>query len=158
MPVFVSFAIAEWMLLTETGSFTCLLGFIGVIVVSLVAGIFPVLLLVASRRKGEHIPRPASRLLGNPVLLGTIYVLFLAGLLLHGLVIWESPLLRAGALFVFVATIVMTVVMYLTGSFARRLNINVRDDPGRSRTSFAVTSNGREARTQDTVSSSAVIT
>jgi hypothetical protein len=90
-PVFVPFAAVEWMLITGSGSFAGLLGFIGVIVVSLVAGIYPVLLLVASRRKGDYVPMVVHRWLGHPVLLAGLYLVFLGSLLLHGLVIWDDP-------------------------------------------------------------------
>jgi hypothetical protein len=50
-----------------------LLSFLGIIVVSLVAGIFPLLLLIASRRKGDYVPRTVYRPLGHPVLLGGLY-------------------------------------------------------------------------------------
>jgi amino acid permease len=144
-PIFVSFAATEWMLLTGSGSFAGLLGFIGVIVVSLVAGIFPVLLLVASRRKGDYLPRVVHRPLGHPVLLAGLYLLFLGSLLLHGLVIWKQPWLRTGAVLVAAGIAVMTVRMVRTGTFSRRLNIEVRDDQGQGRTFFTVTANGREA-------------
>lgn len=148
LPVSVVFVITEWMLLTDSGSFAGLLGFVGTIVVSLVAGIFPVLLLIASRRKGEHVSATASRFLGHPLLLGAIFLLFLFAILLHGLVIWEAPLLRGGALFMGAAIVVMTIVMARTGSFARRLTIEVREDHGQGRTFFAVTASGRESKSE----------
>jgi amino acid permease/predicted transcriptional regulator len=144
-PVFGCFAATEWMLLTGSGSFAGLLGFSGVIVVSLVAGIFPVLLLVASRRKGDYLPRVVRRRLGHPVLLAGLYLLFLGGLLLHGLVIWKQPWLRAGALLVAAGIVAMTVRMLRQGTFRRRLNIEVRDDQGRDQAFFTITANGREA-------------
>ena len=49
------------------------------------------LLLIASRRKGERVPETVYRFLGNQVLLGIVYVVFLLSMLLHGLVIWEVP-------------------------------------------------------------------
>jgi amino acid permease/predicted transcriptional regulator len=150
-PVFVSFAVTEWMLLTGSGSFAGLLGFIGIIVVSLVAGIFPVLLLVASRRKGDYVPRVVRRALGHPVLLTGLYLLFLGSLLLHGLVIWKAPWLRAGAVLVAAGIVVMTVRMVRNGTFRPRLNIEVREDQGQGRSFFAVTANGREATSHITL-------
>ena len=141
-PVFAAFAVTEWMLLTGSGSFAGLLGFIGVIVVSLVAGIFPVLLLVASRRKGEHTPRPVHRLLGYPALLGGVYLLFLGSVLVHGLVIWKEHWLRAGAVLVAAGIVVMTVRMVRNGTFSGRLNIEVREDQAEGRMSFAITADG----------------
>jgi hypothetical protein len=142
-PVFVPFAAVEWMLITGSGSFAGLLGFIGVIVVSLVAGTYPVLLLVASRRKGDYVPMVVHRWLGHPVLLAGLYLVFLGSLLLHGLVIWEQPWLRAGALLVAVAIVVITVRMVRSGMLSPRLNIEVRDDQGRG-ARFSVTANGQE--------------
>jgi hypothetical protein len=150
-PIFVSFVATEWLLLTGSGSFAGLLGFIGVIVVSLVAGIFPVLLLVASRRKGEYVPMVARRRLGHPVLLAGLCLLFLGSLLLHGLVIWEQPWLRAGAVLVAAGIVVMTIRMVRTGTFSPRLNIELRDDQGRGRTFFTVTANGRESTSRVTL-------
>ena len=52
-------------MLTGSVSFAGLLSILGVIVVPLLGGIFPVLLLVASRRKGERVPEAAYRFLDN---------------------------------------------------------------------------------------------
>jgi hypothetical protein len=144
-PVFVCFAVTEWMLLTGSGSFAGLIGFIGIIVVSLLAGIFPVLLLVASRRKGDYIPRTVHRLLGHPLLLGAVYLLFLGSVLVHGLVIWKEPWLRAGAMLVAVGIVAMTARMARSGTFSRRLNIEVREDQAEGRASFAITAAGQES-------------
>jgi hypothetical protein len=150
-PVFASFAVTEWMLLTGSGSFAGLIGFIGVIVGSLVAGIFPVLLLIASRRKGEHIPRPVHLRLGHPMLLGGLYLLFLGNVLVHGLVIWKEPWLRAGAVLVAAAVVAMTARMVRQGTFSPRLNIEVRQDKAEGRTFFAVTADGQESMSNVTL-------
>jgi hypothetical protein len=150
-PVFACFAVTEWMVVTGSGSFTGLIGFIGVIVGSLLAGIFPVMLLVASRRKGEHMPRPVHRLMGHPVLLGGLYLLFLGNVLLHGLVIWKEPWLRAGAVLVAAGIVAMTARMIRNGTFNRRLNIEVREDQAKGRTSFAVTAGGQESASHITL-------
>jgi amino acid permease/DNA-binding transcriptional ArsR family regulator len=150
-PVFACFAVTEWLLLTGSGSFAGLLGFTGVIVVSLVAGIFPVLLLVASRRKGEYMPRLVHRLLGHPVLLGGLYLLFLGNVLVHGLVIWKEPWLRAGAVLVATGIVLMTARMIRSGTFGRRLNIEVREDQAEGRTFFAVTADGQESASNITL-------
>lgn len=76
-PVALAFLVAEWLLLTETGSFATLLSIAGVLSVSLIAGVFPVLLLAASRRTGEYVPDVVYRFLGYPVFIASIYLLFL---------------------------------------------------------------------------------
>jgi amino acid permease len=144
-PVFACFAVTEWLLLTGSGSFAGLIGFIGIIVVSLLAGIFPVLLLVASRRKGDYIPRTVHRLLGHPLLLGGVYLLFLGSVLVHGLVIWQEPWLRAGAVLIAAGIVAMTVRMARNGTFSRRLNIEVRENQAEGRASFAITADGQES-------------
>jgi hypothetical protein len=149
--VFACFAATEWMLFTGSGSFAGLIGFIGVIVGSLLAGIFPVMLLVASRRKGEYMPRPVHRLLGHPILLGCLYLLFLGNLLVHGLVIWQEPWLRAGAVLIAAAVVAMTACMIRQGTFSPRLNIEVREDKAEGRAFFAITAGGQESTSNVTL-------
>ena len=143
-PVAAGFLLAEAMLLSGTGSFAGLIGFIGVVVMSLLAGIFPVLLVAASRRKGEHVPRATAGFLGHPALLTVIYILFLAAILVHGLLIWSDALRRVVALLVAAVVVVMTAVLTRRRGFARRMTIEVReelDDGGRAL--FSVTAGGR---------------
>ena len=139
-PVAAAFLLAEGLLLTDSGSFTGLLGLSGVLVVPLLGGIFPVLLLVASRRKGERVPEAVHRFLSNPVLLGSIYALFLASIFLHGFVIWSDPLQRGLALLV--GVMVLGITLAMRGALARRLVIELREDEG-EQLIFSVTAAGR---------------
>lgn len=127
-PVAAAFLGTEWMLLSGTGSFAGLLAFAGVVVVTLLAGTFPVLLVVASRRKGSTVPSSTAGFLARPVVLACVYVIFLLSVLLHGLVIWEGVLLRTGALLVSAGIIALTVLMWRRGTFTHRLTIEVVDD------------------------------
>ena len=122
--------VAEWMVLTGTGSFAGILGFLGVMVHSLMSGIFPALLLVASRRKGELVPGVSYRALGHPLIIGGIYLLFLSNLFLHGLVIWEHPLQRAGGVLVGLLMLVVTAAMIRRGAFGPRVVVELRQDLG----------------------------
>src|SRR5919204_2137767 len=97
-PVLVAFGVAEWLLLMGTGSYARLISIAGVLSVSVFAGIFPVLLLVASRRKGDLVPTAVYPLLGHPLVVGGTYLVFLGIILLHGLVIWQDALERTLAL------------------------------------------------------------
>lgn len=145
-PVAAVFLLTEWLLLTGAESFTEPLSFLGVIVISLLGGTFPVLLLRASRRKGEIVPGLVYRWLGHPLILTGIYLLFLANLLVHGLVIWQNPVERAAALAAGVLMIVATLLMVRRNAFAPRAVIELKEDqrePGRS--AFAVTSRGQPA-------------
>ena len=134
---------SEWLLFRGSGSFTGLLGLIGVIIVPLLAGIFPVLLLLASRRQGERVPTAFYRALGNPVLLVFVYVVFLASIFLHGLVIWTNPLERVLAGATGVMVVVMTLAM--RKAFVRRTVVELRQeerDDG-EQGFFSVTTAGR---------------
>ena len=146
VPVILVLLVAEWMVLTDTGSFAGILGFIGVMVHSLMSGIFPVLLLVASRRKGELVPGVSYRALGHPLVIGSVYLLFLSNLFLHGLLIWEHPLLRVGGVLMGLLMLAVTVAMIRSGAFAPRVVVELRDDrrpDGQSL--FAITAGGRPA-------------
>jgi amino acid permease len=135
-PIVAVFLLTEWLFLTGAESFSRPLSFLGVIVVSLLGGIFPVLLLASSRRKGDLLPGRVYRLLGNPLVLTCIYLLSLSSLFLHGLVIWEGPVERAGALAVGVGMLVLTAVMARRGAFAPRLVVELRDGEGEEGEAF----------------------
>jgi amino acid permease len=127
-PIVAACVCAEALLLTGFGSFTGLLSFVGVVVVSLLAGVFPVLLLIASRRRGELVPGVVYRLLGHPLLLGVVYLIALGGVLLHGLLIWDHALLRAGALFAATLMVVMSVLLVRGGMFRGSADALVKDE------------------------------
>jgi hypothetical protein len=130
-PVVMVFLLVEWLLLTDAESFAEPISFLGVIVVSLLGGVFPVLLLVSSRRKGEFVPGVVYRVLGHPLLITSIYFFFLASIFLHGLVIWEGPVERVGALLVGVLMLGVTIAMARGGAFAPRMVVELREEQGR---------------------------
>jgi amino acid permease len=147
VPVAVNFLLIEWLLLTDQASFTAPLGFLGALIVPLLGGIFPMLLLTASRRKGEYVPQAIVRFLGNPLVVAGVYLLFLGGIFLHGAVIWSDPLLRAAAVLVSLFILIMTAVLVRRGIFAPRMVLELRDDcrPS-SQPLIAVTSAGQPAQ------------
>jgi hypothetical protein len=131
---------------TGQDSFAGVLSIVGVLSKSVWAGFIPILLLVAGRRKGELVPGIVVPLLDNPIVVGGVYVLYGGVLLAHGLVIWEDPWQRAAALLTAAAVLGVTVAIVRGGAFARRVVVELRDDPrpgGRS--GFAVTAVGRPA-------------
>ncbi|MEA2972142.1 MAG: hypothetical protein QOG82_600 [Actinomycetota bacterium] len=146
-PVTGAFALAAWMLATGSGSFAGLIGFVGVIVVSLLAGVYPVLLLASSRRRGEYTTAATGRIRGHPVVLVAIYVLSVASVFLHGVVIWDDPWRRAGGLLAGIGILVLTVAVWKGGAFRRRLVVEVRavDDEPADRAYFSMTAGGQPA-------------
>ncbi|MBN1889378.1 MAG: hypothetical protein JW850_15390 [Thermoflexales bacterium] len=143
-PVLAAFLLTEWALLANSSSFSALFSFAGVIIVSLLAGIFPVLLLISSRQKGEFTPSVVYRVMGHPLILGGIYALSLASLFLHGVFIWQDPWQRAGALLIGAATVGLTVSMKRQGAFAPRVVVTLCEDQTKGgEVSFAVVANGQ---------------
>jgi amino acid permease len=145
-PVVLVFLATEWMLLTESGSFAGLLSFVGVIVVTLLTGIFPVLLLVSSRQKGERSPARVYSFLSHPVVLAVLYLFFLSSVVLHGLVIWDDLWERAGAVIVSAMILATTGAMKRRGAFTRRVTVEVRTDAEGGRTLFEISVRGRPLR------------
>ncbi|MCB0196774.1 MAG: hypothetical protein KDJ65_32780 [Anaerolineae bacterium] len=143
-PIVLVFLLAEWMSWTNTGSFTGILAILGIIVDSLMTGIFPVLLLVASRRKGELVPQVVHRFLGNPLLLTGIYLLCLFNLVFHALIIWQNPIQRLLGLVIALLVLGLTIAMIRRGVFSPRLIIELRDDQSRGgKSRVYVTANGQ---------------
>jgi hypothetical protein len=143
-PVVLVFLVTTWLLMRGDASFAGPLSFIGVVTVSVLGGLYPMLLLVASRRKGAYSPGLVFRLLGSLPVAATIYLLFLANLVVHGLIIWHNPVERFSALLVAVLVVGVTVVAIRSGAFARRVVVELREGPGaRAGAVFAVTACGR---------------
>jgi amino acid permease len=128
MPIVLIFGLAEW-LAAQGVSFAGPIGVLGVLAYSVLGGILPTMVLFASRRKGERVPGLAWRIVGHPVVLVAVYVLFSASFFVHGLVIWEDPVQRLTAVGVGGALVILTVLVVRAGGFAPRAVVEVRIDP-----------------------------
>ncbi len=145
-PLILLFLLTEWLLVKRLESFSQVVGFVGVVAVPVVAGVFPVLLLLASRRKGEHVPGFVLRFLAHPVVVSAIYLVSVGMLFLHGLLIWQDPFQRVLALLVGVVVLGTTYLMARQGAFARRLVIEIRQDSVKEDAgTFMVTDSGQVA-------------
>lgn len=120
---------------------------IGVLTVPLLGGIFPMLLVVAARRRGEYVPGRVIGFIGHPVVAALISATFLAGVLLHGLVIWEDPVERVLALAVAALMVALTAWMLRGPAFRRTAVIEIRGsaDGAPMNSAFSVTLAGRPA-------------
>lgn len=143
-PVAAAFLVTEWLLATDTGSFAGLLGFMGVTTDALLAGVFPVLLLISARRRGDYVPGRIYRLLGNRLLLAFVYVFALGAIFLHGLVVWTQPDERIAALLIGCLVIGLTVVLVRRGAFAPRATVELREDEEVRETTVSAVAAGRE--------------
>lgn len=148
-PVVVAFLVAEWLSITGQGSFAGLLGFVGALALPLLGGVFPVLLLAATRRKGDFVPGLVLRALGNPIILTGAYLLFVVCIFVYGLFIFEGIVERGVTLLAGVVTLGVTWVMLRRGALARRLVVELRQDQSLGGTSvISLTANGQPATAQ----------
>jgi hypothetical protein len=145
-PVAAIFLAIEWLLLTGQASFAGPLGFLGALVVPLLGGIFPMLMLAASRRKGELVPGVTLGFLGHPLVVVGVYLLFLVSIFLHGALIWSDPAQRLAALLVGLIVLGMTLVCLRRGMVARRVVVELRvDRSAGGRATYSIISSGRPA-------------
>lgn len=129
-PLFAIF-IAVVLLLNAGGiSFTEPLSVIGTITLPLLGGVFPMLLVVAARRRGDRMPGRVIGLLGHPLSALTIGGLYLFAVVAFGLWIWDDPIERAAALSVGAAIVVLTIVTWRRGAFVPRTVVEYRLEPG----------------------------
>jgi amino acid permease len=123
-------------------SFTAPLGYAGTLTVPLVGGVMPMVLIVASRRRGDHVPPVAAPLVGHPLAAALVAALFLAAVLVHGIVIWDAPLARAAAFAVAAVMVGAIVGAWRIGAFRPRAVIELRREPERDLGVIAVTAAG----------------
>ncbi len=144
IPIFLVFLLTEIVFLFSQQSFTSILGFAGVLGNSLVGGIFPVLLLISSRRKGEFLPNTVFEFLSSPWLMGGIYSFALSVIVSHGLLIWTNPLAKIGAFSIAFLSLGATLTMILTGAFIPRTFIEIQTNPADLQSSLLkITSGGK---------------
>lgn len=148
-PVVVVFLLAEWVSLTGFGTFTSLLSILSALMLPLLAGIYPVLLLAATRRKGDFVPEVVYRFLGHPFVLVITYLIFLSIIVIHGVYIWQGLVEQAGAWLVVLVVVGATIVMLRKGGLSSRTVIEVRKDQRENEPSgVAITSGGQPAQAE----------
>jgi len=130
LPLVAIFLIVEFLLSRGRISFTEPLNLVGTLVLPLLAGVFPMLLLVAARRRGERLPGRVIGPLGWPIVAVAIGAVFLFGVLSFGLWIWDAPLERAAAITVSGAMIVLAILSWRRGAFLPRTVVEYRVETG----------------------------
>jgi len=129
-PLVVIFAIVVVLLTSGSISFTDPLAIIGALTLPLLGGVFPMLILVAARRRGERVPALVLGPIGWPIVALVVGGLFLAGVVVFGLWIWEGPLERAAAIGIGVSIVVLTIVSVRRGAFTPRTVVEYRVESG----------------------------
>jgi amino acid permease len=144
-PILALVVFLEWMFFTGRESFAGVLGFMGALLLPILGGIFPILMLVASRRKGDYLPRLVPGFLENPVVLSVVYLIYLCGVFVYGFFIWDELFQRILAVGVGVLLLIVTRLVWQQGAFKSRTVFEVRvaeSDMGECATA-AVVARGR---------------
>jgi amino acid permease len=128
LPLAGVFALATATLVTGRGSFTGPLSLVGTLTAPLLAGTLPILLVVAARRRGGELPRPAPRWTGRPLPLTVTYLVFLAAIVVHATVIWTAPTARLAAAGVALVALVLTFRALTSTATRPLLVIELRRD------------------------------
>lgn len=125
-PILALVLFLEWLLLTGRESFAGVLSFMGALLLPILGGIFPILMLAASRRKGEYAPQLALGFLDHPAVLAVVYLVYLCGVFVYGLFIWDQPFQRILAVGVGVLLLIVTYLVAKQGAFHARAVIELR--------------------------------
>lgn len=125
-PVVAVLLITIWLSHSNSGSFSGMLGFLGVIALPLISGVFPILLLVATRRKGDYVPALVSRLIGNRALLLLLYVIYVSLIFAYAFVIWQTTSERIITFVAGVAVIAVTAAALRPQNLKHRLVLEVQ--------------------------------
>lgn len=140
-PIFALALFVEWTFATGRESFAGVLGFMGALLLPILGGIFPILMLLASRRKGDYVPDVALRFLESPYVLAPVYLIYLCGVFAYGFFIWNEPLPRILAVGVGGLLLVVTHLVVRQGAFTARTVIELKvaeSDLGESATAAVV--------------------
>jgi hypothetical protein len=142
IPAGIVFLYAAWQLTSGRASFSGLFWFAAV-ALPLLAGIFPMLILAASRHKSDLLPSHPGWLGAPPVVWGLCLV-YLAGMIFYGTLVWKNPLEQAFILLAVLLGIGLAFGLWRQGAFAPRLVINLRlDKEPVERLSFSVIAGGQ---------------
>ena len=128
LPVLLLFPVLEWLLINDLGSFTEPIAILGAIATPLLGGAFPVLLLLAARRRGEYAPSTIIRFLGHPITVGTLFTLYVAAILTNGLFVGGSPFTQVTSIVIGGTMVVVLVLVIRRGSFHPRAVLELRRD------------------------------
>ncbi|MDQ3688492.1 MAG: hypothetical protein M3406_00360 [Chloroflexota bacterium] len=128
LPLAILFVILEWLILSGRESFTGVIGYLGVLIVPILAGVFPMLMLAASRRRGAYVPGVVLRAIGHPAMIVAVATIYLIAVLVHGLIIWEGPIERVAAVGASVLTLTVAVLAIRRGSLQPRAILEIRSD------------------------------
>lgn len=143
-PALGVFAVVEVSLYLGEESFTGPLNLVGALILPLLAGVFPMLIVAAARRRGERVPGTSLAWLGSWPVVAVIVALYLGALVADALFIWTDPLSRVAAIVVAVVMAGLIVASVRRGSFRPRTVVELQaDEPPGVDMTVGVVADGR---------------
>lgn len=133
----------EVVVLAGLDDFAATIGVAGTLTVPILTGIFPMLLILAARRKGEYVPGRVIGLLGHPVTVAILLTLYTLAVGIHVL-IWDGPVLRVAALGAAIVIIGLIAWTVRGRVFRTRAVVELRVDHRFRRSTVSVTGAGHE--------------
>jgi hypothetical protein len=140
--------LAELLIITESASFAGSMGIVGALTGPLMGGVFPILMMESSRRRGDYEPSLFWRWMGQPVVAVLVFLAFMATEVIY-VWLWPTPVQRLLAATVVVIVLVITVVMLRSGAMRPRAVVEVRRDEDSGRDRVQVVSRGSAVRTDE---------
>jgi hypothetical protein len=127
-PIVVAWLVAEWLAINDIGSFANLLGLLGALALPVISGLIPILLLLATRRKGEFVPAILVEWLGHPITVALLIFFFIGSIFLHSLLLWDSGPSRLFALVGGVLILAATLTLLRRGALTPRTVLGLHVD------------------------------
>ncbi len=149
LPAVALFAAVEALFVTGTQSFTAPLGFLGLLTCALLGGVIPMLMVAASRQRGDIVPGMVVRAAGHPVTVVSVTAFYIGAIVANGLFIWQAPVERLTAAVTALAAIGLVLWSYRAGSYRPRTVVEVLvDNRSNERARLDLNSAGRRVSTQ----------
>ena len=142
MPVVAAFLAVPLMMATGRGSFSGPIGILGTLATPVLGGVFPMLMVLSARRRGEYASAIAPRLLGNPVTVFAVVALFATGVLVQGWVVSQDPALRLGTVLVVILIGIICILAARANAFRRRGVLEIRADGRDTELQYSLVSAG----------------
>ena len=143
MPLIGVFAAAEALLITHNESFTGSLGAVGTLAVPVVAGVIPVLLLIAARHRGDQVPGWTLPAIGTRASTTVVLFVFVLALIVHATLIWTAVPARLAAAAVAVLVVALSARAMRSDATLPLATIEIRRDRDLRRAQVSLVADGR---------------
>ncbi len=144
-PLILIFAYVQWSFASGNASFIKPLELQGALLTPIIASLFPAMLIIAGRRRGQSVGRARlPRILANPLVASLIASLAIGSLVLHATLIWDDPLPRLLAAAATVICLSLVAKSWLRQDFRPGLYITLTQRSDATTPKIAVAANGQD--------------